>query len=45
VEALGLPVVLHHNEDWNMKVTYPADVALAELMLAGRKAAHEGGAL
>lgn len=45
VEALGLPVVLHHNEDWNLKVTYPADVALAELMLAGRKAAHEGGAL
>jgi 2-C-methyl-D-erythritol 4-phosphate cytidylyltransferase len=37
VEALGVPVVLHHNPDWNLKVTYPADVALAELMLAGRE--------
>lgn len=36
VEALGVPVVLYHNADWNLKVTYPADVALAELMLAGR---------
>lgn len=36
VEALGVPVVLFHNPDWNLKVTYPADVALAELMLSGR---------
>jgi 2-C-methyl-D-erythritol 4-phosphate cytidylyltransferase len=43
VEALGLPVVLFDNPDWNLKVTYPADVALAELMLAGRNAADWGG--
>jgi 2-C-methyl-D-erythritol 4-phosphate cytidylyltransferase len=41
VEALGVPVVLYHNPDWNLKVTYPADVALAELMLAGRKSRAE----
>jgi 2-C-methyl-D-erythritol 4-phosphate cytidylyltransferase len=41
VEALGVPVVLFHNQDWNLKVTYPADVALAELMLSGRQT--EGG--
>jgi 2-C-methyl-D-erythritol 4-phosphate cytidylyltransferase len=41
VEALGVPVVLFHNQDWNLKVTYPADVALAELMLSGRLT--EGG--
>lgn len=35
VEALGVPVVLYHNPDWNLKVTYPADVFLAERMLAG----------
>lgn len=44
VEALGVPVVLFHNPDWNLKVTYPADVALAELMLSGRKRKEgEGG--
>jgi len=36
VEALGLPVALYHNPEWNLKITYPADVALAELMLAGQ---------
>jgi 2-C-methyl-D-erythritol 4-phosphate cytidylyltransferase len=44
VEALGLPVALYDNADWNLKVTYPADVALAELMLAGRNAARGEGA-
>jgi 2-C-methyl-D-erythritol 4-phosphate cytidylyltransferase len=37
VEALGLPVALYHNPEWNLKITYPADVALAELMLAGQQ--------
>lgn len=43
VEALGLPVALYDNADWNLKVTYPADVALAELMFAGRNAAPGEG--
>jgi 2-C-methyl-D-erythritol 4-phosphate cytidylyltransferase len=37
VEAVGVPVALYHNTEWNLKITYPADVALAELMLAGRQ--------
>lgn len=43
VEALGLPVALYHNPEWNLKITYPADVALAELMLAGRDPRHTEG--
>jgi 2-C-methyl-D-erythritol 4-phosphate cytidylyltransferase len=43
VEALGLRVALYHNPEWNLKITYPADVALAELMLAGRDPRHTEG--
>jgi 2-C-methyl-D-erythritol 4-phosphate cytidylyltransferase len=42
VEALGLPVALFHNPEWNLKITYPADVALAELMFAGRDKQQTG---
>ena len=44
VEALGLPVALYHNPEWNLKITYPADVALAELMLAGQEPQRTEGA-
>lgn len=44
VEALGMPVALYHNPEWNLKITYPADVALAELMLVGRETRHGEGA-
>jgi 2-C-methyl-D-erythritol 4-phosphate cytidylyltransferase len=36
-------VALYHNPEWNLKITYPADVALAELMLAGRDPRHTEG--
>ena len=45
VEALGEPVALYHNTEWNLKITYPADIALAELMLAGRGCTGVGGGL
>ena len=38
VEALGAEVVLVPNAAPNFKITYPADLALAELVLAGRTA-------
>jgi len=37
VEFLGRPVALYHNADWNLKITFPRDVALAELMMASRE--------
>jgi 2-C-methyl-D-erythritol 4-phosphate cytidylyltransferase len=37
VERLGLPVALYHNADWNLKITFPRDIALAELVLASRE--------
>jgi 2-C-methyl-D-erythritol 4-phosphate cytidylyltransferase len=43
VEALGVPVALFHNPDWNLKITYPADAALAELMLGGVELLRTGG--
>jgi 2-C-methyl-D-erythritol 4-phosphate cytidylyltransferase len=30
LEALGIPVALYHNPRWNPKITYPADLELAE---------------
>lgn len=38
VENLGRRVVLLPNEHYNFKITYPADLALAELVLASRSA-------
>ncbi|MCB1234575.1 MAG: 2-C-methyl-D-erythritol 4-phosphate cytidylyltransferase [Verrucomicrobiae bacterium] len=37
VEALGEPVFLVENPEPNPKITYPADLALAEAILAGRR--------
>ena len=37
VEALGRKVVLVPNEEFNFKITYPPDLALAELVLASRR--------
>lgn len=39
VERLGRPVALYHNADWNMKITYPRDIALAEMILMSRRKA------
>jgi 2-C-methyl-D-erythritol 4-phosphate cytidylyltransferase len=36
IQALGRPVVLVPNEDFNFKITFPADLALAEFVLAQR---------
>ncbi len=36
VEALGEPVVLVPNDDWNVKITFPRDLPLAEWVLASR---------
>jgi 2-C-methyl-D-erythritol 4-phosphate cytidylyltransferase len=36
VERLGARVVLVPNEEYNFKLTYPADLRLAELVLSGR---------
>ncbi len=36
VERLGHKVVLVPNEEYNFKITYPADLRLAELVLSGR---------
>ena len=38
IENLGRKVVLVPNENFNFKVTYPPDLALAELVLAARSA-------
>ena len=37
VEALGRKVVLVPNAEFNFKITYPPDLALAELVLASRR--------
>lgn len=37
VEALGRKVVVVPNEQFNFKITYPPDLALAELVLASRR--------
>ncbi len=37
VERLGRPVALYENTDWNLKITYPRDIGLAELILAQRE--------
>ncbi len=36
VEHLGRPVALYENGDWNLKITFPRDIGLAELVLASR---------
>lgn len=41
VERLGRPVALYHNGEWNMKITFPQDIALAEMILASRGKAGE----
>ena len=40
VELLGRPVALYQNADWNMKVTFPRDIALVEMVLASRGGAR-----
>ena len=37
IEALGRKVVLVANQEFNFKITYPPDLALAELVLASRR--------
>jgi 2-C-methyl-D-erythritol 4-phosphate cytidylyltransferase len=37
VELLGLPVALVAAEDWNFKITYPRDLALAAFALGSRR--------
>ena len=37
IESLGRRVVLVPNENFNFKITYPPDLALAELVLAARR--------
>lgn len=37
VERLGRPVALYHNTDWNLKITFPRDIELAERVLASRE--------
>ena len=37
IEALGRRVVLVPNKEFNFKITYPPDLALAELVLASRR--------
>lgn len=37
VEKAGDPVALYHNTDWNLKITYPQDLELVELILANRR--------
>ena len=37
VELLGRPVALYHNTEWNMKITFPQDLQLAEMVLASRR--------
>ena len=39
VEHLGAKVVLVPNDEWNVKITYPRDLALAEFVLSQRQAA------
>jgi len=37
VERLGRPVAVYENTDWNLKITYPRDIGLVELMMAQRE--------
>jgi len=37
VAALGEPVQLVPNDDWNVKITFPRDLPLAEWVLRGRQ--------
>jgi 2-C-methyl-D-erythritol 4-phosphate cytidylyltransferase len=37
VEHLGAKIVLLPNDDWNVKITYPRDLLLAEAILARRR--------
>jgi 2-C-methyl-D-erythritol 4-phosphate cytidylyltransferase len=39
VQAAGAPVALVSTPEWNGKITYPADLELARLVLRGRQAA------
>lgn len=39
VQAAGAPVALVDTPEWNGKITYPADLALARVVLSGRGAA------
>ncbi len=36
IQALGRPVVLVPNDEFNFKITFPADLALAEFVLSQR---------
>jgi 2-C-methyl-D-erythritol 4-phosphate cytidylyltransferase len=36
VEALGAKVQLVPNDEWNVKITYPRDLLLAQAVLARR---------
>jgi 2-C-methyl-D-erythritol 4-phosphate cytidylyltransferase len=36
VERMGRAVAIYHNADWNLKMTFPRDLALAEMILASR---------
>ena len=36
IESLGAKVVLLPNEEWNVKITYPRDLLLAQAVLARR---------
>jgi 2-C-methyl-D-erythritol 4-phosphate cytidylyltransferase len=38
VQTVGAPVALVETPEWNGKITYPADLELAQLILRGRKA-------
>jgi 2-C-methyl-D-erythritol 4-phosphate cytidylyltransferase len=40
VERLGRGVALYQNGEWNLKITFPRDIGLAELILANRETAH-----
>ena len=37
VQAAGAPVALVETPEWNGKITYPADLALARMVLRGRR--------
>ena len=42
IQEAGGEVALFWNEDWNFKITFPRDLALAEAVLAARGAGFEG---
>jgi 2-C-methyl-D-erythritol 4-phosphate cytidylyltransferase len=37
IQRLRKPVALYHNVEWNFKITVPADLALAELVMQARR--------